>query len=63
MFVNHCDKYFLKMRCIIATFKTCIRLMGKMNAVFYLSSICEIIIIIIVIIIIIIIIIVIVIFI
>ena len=41
-FVNHCDKCFLKMRCIIATLKTRIRLMGKMNAVFYLSSICEI---------------------
>ena len=40
------------MSCIITTFKTCIRLMGKMNAVFYLSSICEIIIIIIIIIII-----------
>ena len=52
MFVNHCDKCFLKMSCIIATFKTCIRLMGKMNAVFYLSRICEIIIIIIIIIVI-----------
>ena len=50
MFVNHCDKCFLKMSCIITNFKTSIRLMGKMNAVFYLSSICEIIIIIIIII-------------
>ena len=52
MLVNHCDKCFLKMSCIITTFKTCIRLMGKMNGVFYLSSIYEVIIIIIVIIII-----------